>query len=294
MSLSSLAGFYRATGRPVELLEGGLWVAETGLSVMAIPGVVGLRPRLQELNAMLRRMRRIAALFAVEPGTGVNVSRFVLRDRSYGLHSLQRQFRQQTRAALAVCEVRPVEWSEMVRKGLPAYRDSQLRRGATVGVDWDEARWTAYCEAAGSVEGLEVSGCFTRDGELASYMVTWTHERVCHGLQLHWADAFKALHPTHALYFETARERMGRSGIDVFSLGRQTLPAMAPVDRFKEHAGFQRESCAVAVVLHPWARWGLVNRASLAILRAGRRSWGGVGRLRHLEVLEAAARTRLP
>ena len=88
------------------------------------------------------------------------------------------------------------------------------------------------------MEGLEVSGCFTRDGELASYMVTWTHERVCHGLQLHWADAFKALHPTHALYFETARERMGRSGIDVFSLGRQTLPAMAPVDRFKEHAGF--------------------------------------------------------
>ena len=129
MSLSSLAGFYRATGRPVELLEGGLWVAETGLSVMAIPGVVGLRPRLQELNAMLRRMRRIAALFAVEPGTGVNVSRFVLRDRSYGLHSLQRQFRQQTRAAMGVCEVRPVEWSEMVRKGLPAYRDSQLRRG---------------------------------------------------------------------------------------------------------------------------------------------------------------------
>ena len=294
MSLSSLAGFYRAAGRPVELLEGGLWVAETGLSVMAIPGVVGLRPRLEELNAMLRRMRRVAALFAVEPGTGVNVSRFVLRDRSYGLHSLQRQFRQQTRAALGVCEVRPVQWSEMARKGLPAYRDSQLRHGAALGVGSDHSRWTAYCEAASSVDGLEVSGCVTRDGELASYMVTWTHERVCHALQLHWADAFKALHPTHVLYFETARERMGRSGIDVFSLGRQTLPAMTAVDRFKEHAGFQREPCTVAVVLHPWLRWLLVNPGSLGILRAGRRSWGGVGRLRHLEVLEAAVRTRLP
>lgn len=155
----------------------------------------------------------------------------------------------------------------------------------------DESRWSAFCESAGKVEGLEVSGCFTRDGELAAYMVTWTNGRVCHGLQLHWADAFKALHPSHALYFETARERMGRSGIDAFSVGRQTIPAMTAVDRFKEHAGFQREPSTVAVVLHPWVRWALVNPTSLAMLRAGRRSWGGLGRLRHLEVLEAAART---
>lgn len=293
MSLSSLAGFYRALGRKVELLEGGLWVAETALSVMGVPGAIALRPRLKEVESLLLRMRRIAAVFSVEPGTGVEMGAFVLRDRSYGLHSLQRQFRQQTRAALGVCEVRPVEWSELARKGLPAYRDSQLRRGAAPGVGSDEGRWAAFCEAAGKVEGMEVSGCFTRDGDLASYMVTWTHGRVCHGLQLHWADAFKELRPNHALYFETARERMGRSGIDAFSVGRQTIPAMAAVDRFKEHAGFQREPSTVAVVLHPWARWALVNPATLAILRAGRRSWGGLGHLRHLEVLEAAARTRI-
>ena len=293
MSLSSLAGFYRALGRKAELLEGGLWVAETALSVMAIPGAVVLRPRLQDLNSLLCRMRRVAAVFPVEPGTGVAVSTFVLRDRSYGLHSLQRQFRQQTRAALDVCQVRPVGWSELARKGRQAFCDSQLRHGAAVGVGSDEGRWAAYCEAAGSVEGLDVSGCFTRDGELAAYMVTWTHGRVCHGLQLHWVDAFKRLHPNHALYFETARERIGRSGIDAFSVGRQTLPAMSAVDRFKEHAGFQREPSTVAVVLNPWVRWALVNPASLAILRAGRRSWGGLGRLRHLEVLEAAVRTRI-
>lgn len=291
MSLASLAGFYRALGRKVELLEGGLWVAETSLSVMAVPGAVALSPRLKELNSLLRRMRRVAAVFSVEPGTGVEVSTFVLRDRSFGLHSLQRQFRQQTRAALEVCQVRPVEWAELSRKGRQAFCDSQLRRGATAAVGSDPGRWAAFCKASSRVEGLEVSGCFTRDADLAAYMVTWTHGRVCHGLQLHWADAFKSLHPNHALYFETARERMGRSDIDAFSVGRQTIPAMSAVDRFKEHAGFQRESSTVAVVLHPWARWALVNPVSLGMLRAGRRSWGGIGRLRHLEVLEAAART---
>lgn len=288
MSLSGLARFFQATGRPAEMKGGALWVAETRLSLMAVPGTRAIRPTLPEVHSVLRRTGRIAALYAAAAPTGVEVDQFVLRDRNYSLESLQRQFRQQTRAALRECRVRPMNWAELGHLGLAANRDNLARQGRSNLLLTTPGRWAEVCDVAATVPGLEVMGCFTHAGDLAAYMITWTHERWCFGLQHCWVNAHRALHPNHALYVVTATERMQRGDIDVFTVGRQTIPRMDRVDTFKDHAGFQRERRPLGVVLHPWWRPFLLNPMVVRLLGGCRRLERAPVTLRNVEVLEAA------
>ncbi len=292
MSLARLAGFFRAEGRTAELEGEGLWVAETRLSVMGVPGPRAIRPADSEIDRVLRRTGRVAAVYTSVVSTGVDVDRFVLRDRNYGMDSLQRQFRQQTRAALKECRVRAMSFAELRQIGMPANQESLARRGKMNPVLAGADGWAVMCEVASDVPGLEVMGCFAPRGDLAAYMITWTHERWCYGLQLCWVSAYRSLHPTHALYFGTATDRMQRGDIDAFTVGRQTLPRMSNVDHFKDHAGFSRERCSVGVVLHPLWRPLLLNPMVVGLLRECRRRGVASNRLRNLEVLEAAMATR--
>lgn len=288
MSLSELARFFRATGRPAEVEGGALWVAETRLSLMAVPGTRVIRPPLPGVHSVLRRTGRIAALYPSAGPTGVDVDQFVLRDRNYSMDSLQRQFRQQTRAALRECRVRPMAWAELGHLGLPANRDNLARQGKSNRFLTTPGRWAEVCDVAATVSGLEVMGCFTHAGDLAAYMITWTHERWCFGLQHCWVNVHRSLHPNHALYVVTATERMQRGDIDVFTVGRQTIPRMNRVDTFKDHAGFTRERCPVGVILHPWWRPFLSNPMVVRLLRGLRSLGRAPGALRNVEVLEAA------
>ncbi len=295
MSLEDLAGFYRKTGRVALLVGGGLWVGETHLSTMTQPGAIPVNPSAKELRGLLWRMRRMAAVFACDWDTGMVAYAHVLRDRQYGMHSLQRQFRQQTRLALDACCVRPMRWDELAKSGLAVNRDTQERRGTNRPLYTDPLQWSRFCSAANETPGLEVSGCFTLAGDLAAYMTTWIHDKICHGLQLAWSSTHRHLHPTHALYFETARERISRSSIEAFMLGRQALPAMERVDQFKRHAGFLPEPRRIAVILHPLLHSCLLHPASLHLLRKLRQRLNlRSSPLHNLDVIEAASRTHIP
>ncbi|WP_009959200.1 GNAT family N-acetyltransferase [Verrucomicrobium spinosum] len=291
--MQKLAEFYQRTGRTGEILAGGVWSEETSLSLMSIPGMVPLRPSAKDLAGLLRQKGKMAAVFGCGHSTGRMVDAFVIRDRAYGEHSLQRQFRQQLRHAQKACHCRPLAWSEMPRLALPV-NQATLRRRQKVNPWLTERQlWSRYCDAASQVPGLEVMGCFV-GGEMAAYMVTWLHAGVSHGLQMAWSETFRQEHPTHALYYENVRTQMARSEVLAVSVGRQTAPAMAAVDRFKCHAGFVREPCRMGVVLHPVAAPILTHpwsRRSFRLLRerAGRR-WP---LLMNSEVFEVAAETRL-
>lgn len=290
--LGALRDFYRAQGRYAECVDNTLWVGETSLSLMAVPGVLPVEKDTTEIACMLKSSGRIAAVFSPVQSTGVNVSAFVIRDRNYGWHSLQPQFRQQARAALRAGEVRRIEWRELVRPGVAPYVESLQRRGQSISWERGSYRWSAICESAAMVSGLEAWGMVTVTGELAAVMLVWSNGTMSHGLQMYRTEVHKSLRPTHALYFEVARQQMLRPEIEAFSVGRQAIPAMSGVDRFKAHAGFQRETCPVAVVLRPELGWLLGHPKFVHLLRRWQsRSWPGTRLLRNLEVLEVAAKT---
>jgi len=289
-----LRDFYRAQGRYAEYVDRTLWVGETRLSLMAVPGIVPVSNHATEVARILKSSGRVAAVFTPAHPTGASVSRFVIRDRAYDWHSLQPQFRQQTKAALRAGEVRRMEWQEAARLGVAAYTDSIQRRGQSTSPEPAVSRWNAICESAAVVPGLEAWGMLTAKGELAAIMLVWTNGTISHGLQIYRSETHKSLRPTHALYFIVSRHQMLRPEIEEFSVGRQSIPAMPGVDRFKRHAGFKSEPTPVAVVLRPELGWLLAHPNVVQLFRRWQsRSLPGARLLKNLDVLEVAAVTRV-
>jgi hypothetical protein len=141
---------------------------------------------------------------------------------------------------------------------------------------------------------MEVMGCFVA-GVLAAYLTTWTHEGVCYGLHMHWDDRFRSVHPTHALYYATVRERMAREDVRCMTVGRLGNPALLSVDTFKRHAGFKCEPLQLGAVLHPRVAKLFENRVWRGAWAQMRQRLGHRWpRLHHSEVFDAAAATSLP
>jgi hypothetical protein len=247
-----------------------------------------------QIRRVLKSSGRLAAVFGTDRSTGRQFDTFVIRDRNYGWDALQRQFRQQTQAALGRCGVRPIGWSELKTKAVPLHRDSFARRGGKPGVFGNASDWSQVCEVADTIPGLEAWGAFTAREELTAYVTTWTDKGVCHALNLFRSDLYQNLRSTHALFFQMVRENFATKHIEVFSMGRQTLPPMPSVDRFKEHAGFEREPQNVGVIVASPLKYLVRSDLFLSVLREWKqRRLLGSQWLEYLEVLEVASRTSI-
>lgn len=108
---------------------------------------------------------------------------FVLRDKNYGPHSLQPQFRQQVKKSSHRCEVARIDWATLSRSALPVNRALRLR-------------------GRERHSGMEARGVFTA-GELLAYMVVLEWNGFCYGLQMNWSGSHPEWHPTHLFYYET-------------------------------------------------------------------------------------------
>ncbi len=283
-----LRRLYEAMGHRAWSRHGVLWIAVGRFSLMAIPSVRPVEVEAGEMGDLLVETGRSAAVFLAARSTGVEGAAYVVRDKGYGLGSLQRQFRQSLRRGQEDCEVRPLGWEEWRARG-PAVNVAALRRRGEGGSAYgDEAGWEKICGAAAAVAGLEVLGCFCR-GELAAYLLSWTEGGICEGLVAHWSDRFGESRPCHVLYYEFARQMMAREGICEVNVGRQSLPARAGLDRFKRQAGYGREAFPLGVYLHPRLAWLAENSWVLGGLEALHRRVGPrLGFLENVEVLRAA------
>jgi hypothetical protein len=261
---------------------GTVWAAGGRFSLYAEPTAACFEVARGEMERLLRVSRRLVALAVVEQPTGSEVATYWLRDRGYGMHSLQRQFRQQVARAAERCEVRRVSWEELGKRSA-AIHEGLARRGRDGMQLRDAARRERFWRAAAAVPGFEAWGVFS-GGELVAYL-TVMHWRGCaYGMHMHWGGMHAERRPTHLLYYETARAMMADPAVEAFTTGRQTVPACADLDRFKRHAGFMVERKPLAVVMHP--RW----RMFLQLLPVGWLKMGSqwLPALAHGEVISAA------
>ena len=235
---------------------GGVWAAGGMFSLYAEPTAAGVEVGRGEMERLLRASGRLVALAVVPRPTGREVATYWLRDREYGMHSLQRQFRQQVRRAAERCEVRRVTWEELGARSA-AIHEGLARRGRDGMGLRDPARRERFWRAAAAVPGFEAWGVFS-DGDLVAYLTVLCWRGCAYGMHMHWGGMHGEKRPTHLLYYETARAMMADPAVAAFTTGRQTVPACAELDRFKRHAGFIVEMKPLAVVMHP--RWRLFLR----------------------------------
>jgi hypothetical protein len=285
--MNPLAGFHRQRGTPFWQTPNALWLPAGSFSLYAAPSSLPTAADRPEMETALCASKRLVALATSTRPTGLVANAFILRDKNYGPHSLQRQFRQQVKKAAQHCGVEPLDWPTLSRLGLPVNRALLARGRERRSRLATEAPWRRFCEAAQSTPGLEAHGVFGAR-ELLAYIVTLEWNGFCHGLHMHWSGARPEWHPTHLLYFETARALITRPEVEAFSTGRQILPANPGLDRFKTHAGFAPEPIPLAVVTHP--RWRPILEKIPRLVPSPIRRHFPI--LRNLEALEAASLVR--
>ena len=92
---------------------GVLWIEAGRLSVISVPSTATVNTTKQEMDLLLRKSRRGMAIFPTSCATGIKSGTFWVRDQAYGLHSLQRQFRQHVQRAAKDCSVRALDWDSL-------------------------------------------------------------------------------------------------------------------------------------------------------------------------------------
>jgi hypothetical protein len=287
VTMNPLADFHHRRGASFYETPQALWCPAGAFSIYSAPSSLAVGVDRREMESALRTTRRLLAIASPPRDTGLEGKAFILRDKNYGPHSLQRQFRQQVKKSSQHCGVAPIDWTTLSRSALPVNRSLCLRgRELHSGIDREEI-WLRFCDAAAATPGMEAWGV-SAAGELLAYMVVLEWNGFCHGLHMNWSGSRPEWHPTHLLYYETARALMARPHIHAFGTGRQTLPANPGVDRFKTHAGFQPEPIPLAIVAHP--RWRIFLEKFHACFPTALRRRFPI--LRNLEAPEAAALVR--
>lgn len=289
-----LAELFEASGHKTYSAMGVLWIDAGRHSIISVAHTETVLATKEEVDALLRKSNKLAAIFTTPLATGVKSSTFWVRTRDYGTRHLQRQFRQHVRRAATDCDVRPLDWDTLRRRGIGCNIDTFQRRGATSNPLANQTGWSRFCQVAASVPGLEAWGCFHGEN-LIAYLIARSKKDVCEALMMHRSDSASRFGAAQLLFHDFTRATMQRPGISGVTLGREWFPPRFSLSQFKKHAGYHAEEIQLAVVLNPKVRGILgnaVTRNALRLLRAVTR--GYTARFDSLETLEAAAATTLP
>lgn len=288
------AELFEAQGYRTHHAMGVPWIEAGRLSIISVPSTAPVNATKEETDRLLRKSRRLTAIFPISFATGIKSGTFWVRDREYGPHSLQRQFRQHVQRAAKDCSVRALDWDTLRSKGRNCHAMSLRRRGAAASPAASQAGWERFCEVGASISGLEPWGCF-HGGDLLAYLIAYSGGGVCEAFNLHRSEAALSFRAVHLLFYEFTAAMIRRPEISAVTMGREWFPPRSSLSQFKKHAGYHTEEIRLAVVLHPAVRLVLgnvVTRRVLRFLRAVTRNY--TSGFDSLEALEAAAATRLP
>ena len=293
-ALDFLRSFYVAWGHQAVLAGGAVWFDGGSFSLMSSPTV--LLPDVAEssVRALLRHTGKLAAVYGTKDAEAIRVPLFTLRDKNYDLANLQRQFRQQVRAAASRMEARECTWDEWSAAASRCDRETLVRRGKVVAANHPlltPRGRERIVEAATAIPELRVHACFLND-EIVAYLVHLTLGETCEGLLAHRCetahDSFDRF-ASHLLYFSFAKVALARPEVRAVCVGRQSVPANATLARFKCHAGFQPEPYHLRIRLHPLLAPVLENRIAAMLMRSIRIGLAKrLPDLTNVEVLERA------
>lgn len=289
MNADYLAQFYETIGYKVIRTESSYWYSASKRIYRSLPADRVLDPSEEELQGLFRRYRLLGVQFPNRRKGGWESSLFVVRDRNYGLHSLQRQFRQHVKKGLEQCEVREIDFDELHGVGMPVNIDAMARREYTIHHFVTPKLWRRFCDAGKGTPGAGALGSFVQ-GKLASYLVYFIVDKTCHGLHMMSRTDMRGYRPNHLLYYTFTRGMITRKGIELVTTGLQSIPSLGQVDQFKRHAGYQQEPYYISVVLRPLANLLLLNSVTSLVLNSGGRMVGRLPLLRHIRPMLDVAR----
>ncbi len=266
MTLEGLREFYRLAGFRLARSSTADYLVPGSRLYHGFPiGPMPL-PTPDEITALCHHPGILGVEVINDRGVGVPSGLWAQRDRSYGMRSLQRQFRQHVEQAQATQAVREIGFDDLYRLGLESNRET-LRRQHRDDLYFSSGRqWRQLCDAGRESRGAGVFATFLAE-ELTAYMVYFIVGDTCYGLFSKSRTQARKTGANHLLYFAYTQTMINRPGIARVTAGLQNVPPLATVDRFKRHAGYALEPHHTAVFVRPWFRGLLQSPLTAAALR---------------------------
>ena len=259
MDAGQFAEFWERQGRRVIETDSCYWFNSQPLSFASIPYHRVVDPPRRELAAVFLRGPASVVRFLAEPvENGQAGGLFVCSNDSYGLSSLRKKARNQTRRGLERCRVERAEFSDLAQRGHKLNAGTFRRQGrgpATM----TEAKWSLYCTAASQNNDFEAWVALV-DGKWAALLVTALVEGVLTILHQSSAGDHLVHYPNNALVFEVTRRKLSDSRVRLVSYGLLGLTDRGSLEHFKFGMGFSleplRDHLAINPVLKPFLDLG--------------------------------------
>jgi hypothetical protein len=299
-TLVALRDFYTALGHDALAAGGVVWFVAGSFSLCSTPTILIPDVKDKDVRTLLRRTKKLAAIYGTTQDEGTIVAKYVLRKKSYDYNDLQRQFRQHVNKAEKVLEARECSWREWEVAAMRCDAETLRRRGMVDPASHPllslEGR-SRVVSIAARIPDLRIQACFHGD-EIVAYLAHLTMGCVCEGLMMHRRDEqmeSASRHASHLVYFTFAKAAMARPEIQSVCVGRQSVPTQRSLTSFKRHAGFEELPYPLRFRLHGLVAPVFEHRLSSRILRAIRTTFANkMPALANLEVMERAGMRRKP
>ena len=266
MDAEAYARFLTAQGmRSVRVAE-TLWVQKQPCFLESVPP--HRRVHLHPAEARQLFLRGYLVLrYTCEESEGAASAEYVCDDPHYALETLHPKARNKVRQGLKNCEVRPVEFALLKRKGC-AINCSVLQRQGRLGPLYlrDQACWERYISFCEATPDVEAFGAFV-GGELRAYTMIVRLDDYAYTYHPFAETTSLPYRPMNALIFWVTQRFLQTPGIRRVSYGLEPLNAQPALEEFKVGMGFRPVRLGRRIVLSPLAR-PLVSPRAAALVRA--------------------------
>lgn len=244
MNYTGYAEFCRRIGYRVMETPGGIWIGPSFGFFNRMPLYETTPPTREEMLALFRHYPIVGLNYASSPDGYSKISHnYFIRNRNYGLDTLDKKGRWSVKKGLANCHVRPMEFDELYRLGMPLNRDSLTRQGRTDPMFTNDDQWRCLCQAGKRVEEVEAWGAFVGEA-IAAYLILIRLGPVVSLLYSSSQNSLLNFHPCPALFFSVVQAMMQKPGVEAIYNGPEWFGSGEGLDRFKQRLGFVPEPVA--------------------------------------------------
>lgn len=220
LNTDRLKEFYERAGFRVARTSSGNWYVPGKRVYRSIPDGGVVAPAAEEIAELSHHSSILGIEFVNGSRLGVQSGLWVVRDDSYDIHCLQRQFRQHVIRALARERVREIGSDELFRLGTSANLETLYRQNRQDRRFSDPVLWRRLCDAGRHTPGAGVFASIG-DRELSAYLVYFTVGDTCHGLFSKSRSHARHAGFNHSLYFTYSKTMIRRPNLSAVTTGTQ-------------------------------------------------------------------------
>jgi hypothetical protein len=268
MNAQTMAEWYRKQGYSVIKTQSSYWYNKGPRVFQAFPWHWTIEPSKEELRELFIKHAAIGVRFSTPPEApqGIISYHAICDWKSYDLHMLPRQSRQNVERGLAHCVVEPISFSRLAHEGWSLHVDTLKRQNRC---DFDtKQQWEKSCDAARDLPGFEVWGALIGDKLAAALTLVRIDDWIVLLSQQCSAESLPHK-PNHALTYAVTKEAITGTATKAIFYTLQSLDAPESVDTFKFRMGYRpiivKQRVAFHPLLSPLIRqrtMGLLNRFS--------------------------------